>query len=171
MKKNQPDPLAMTASATCHCHSGRPYAECCGPLLSGDRIANTAEALMRSRYSAYVVRDIAYLLRSWHSTTRPAGIDPAAIPEWLGLQIVRTEKGLTTDHEGVVEFEATACAGEKVWRLHEVSRFVQEDGQWFYVDGDLKNDFPAVKSRGAKVGRNDPCPCGSGRKFKKCCGL
>lgn len=160
----------MTETHFCHCNSGRPYAECCEPLLSGDHAALTAEALMRSRYTAYVVRDIAYLLRSWHPSTRPDKIDPAAILEWRGLHIVSTEKGMEGDDEGVVEFKATSFSQKNPWELHEVSRFVKEDGQWLYVDGDIKNDPPPVAKRTPKVGRNDPCHCGSGKKFKKCCG-
>lgn len=133
----------MTDTNNCPCHSGRPYAECCEQLLSGAHPASTAEALMRSRYTAYVVRDIAYLLRSWNSSTRPDTIDPAAIPEWRGLHIVRIEKGMESDCRGVVEFIATSFSRENVWRLHEVSRFVQEGGQWFYIDGDIRDDpFP-----------------------------
>ena len=160
----------MTNTSICPCNSGRPYAECCKPLLSGDHLACTAEALMRSRYTAYVVRDIAYLLKSWHPSTRPDNIDTATIPEWSGLNIIRTEKGMETDSEGVVEFQATAFSPKNMLRLHEVSRFVKEDGQWLYVDGDIKNNPLPVERRGPKIGRNDPCHCGSGKKFKKCCG-
>ncbi|MDO9043320.1 MAG: YchJ family metal-binding protein [Desulfocapsaceae bacterium] len=160
----------MTNTSICPCNSGRPYAECCEPFFSGDRLACTAEALMRSRYTAYVVRDIAYLLKSWHPSTRPDTIDPASIPEWHDLNIIRTEKGLETDSEGVVEFQAAAFFRKKVCQLHEVSRFVKENDQWLYVDGDIKNDSLPVERRGPKIGRNDPCHCGSGKKFKKCCG-
>jgi len=161
----------MTNTHICHCNSDRPYAECCEPLLSGDRMACTAETLMRSRYTAYVVRDIAYLLKSWHPSTRPEKIDTATIPEWCGLHIVRTEKGMETDSEGVVEFQAASFSQKKAWRLHEVSHFVKEDGQWLYVDGDIKDDSLPIERRVPKVGRNGPCHCGSGKKFKKCCGL
>jgi SEC-C motif-containing protein len=161
----------MTNTSICPCNSGRPYAECCEPLLSGDHLACTAEALMRSRYTAYVVRDIAYLLKSWHTSTRPDSIDPATIPEWSGLNIIRTKKGMETDSEGVVEFQATAFFRKNVCQLHEVSRFVKENDQWLYVDGDIKNDSLPAEKKAPKVGRNDPCHCGSGKKFKKCCGI
>jgi SEC-C motif-containing protein len=154
----------------CPCNSNRPYTECCKPLLSGNRLACTAEALMRSRYTAYVVRDIDYLLSSWHPSTRPDKIDPATIPEWYALHVIRTEKGMETDSEGVIEFQATAFSRKNEWRLHEISRFVKEDGQWFYLDGDIKDDSLPLAIRGVKVGLNDPCHCGSGKKFKKCCG-
>jgi len=138
--------------------------DCCEPLLSGKGAALTAEALMRSRYTAYVLRDINYLLISWHPSTRPIGIDQATIPDWCGLQVIRSEHGAETDTEGVVEFSATALVRKQLFRLHEVSRFVKEEGQWFYTEGDLKGDDASSEQRDRKVGRNDPCPCGSGKK-------
>ena len=159
----------MTAINQCPCHSGAAFADCCEPLVSGRRAARTAEALMRSRYTAYVLRNVSYLLASWYPSTRPVTIDPATIPDWCGLQIVRTEKGTEEDTEGVVEFRATALSGERFCQLHEVSRFVQEEGLWFYTDGDLKVDAAPAERRVQRVGRNDACPCGSGKKYKKCC--
>jgi len=120
---------------------------------------------MRSRYTAYVKADAAYLLRTWRADTRPSAIDAATIPDWRGLEILRTEQGREEDSEGLVEFRATAQSAHGVVCLREVSRFVREAGQWLYVDGDLLDDGLA-----AKVGRNSLCPCGSGKKFKKCCG-
>jgi SEC-C motif-containing protein len=125
---------------------------------------------MRSRYTGYVAREVSYLLKTWHPSTRPSDIDTATIPDWHGLQIIRTEKGKETDKEGVVEFIATALSRRKILSLHEAGRFIKEDGQWFYVDGDIMEDSPSVAVAARKVGRNDPCPCGSGKKFKKCCG-
>lgn len=160
----------LDISKKCPCHSGKQYVDCCQPLLLGSSVAGTAEALMRSRYSAYVARDTDYLHRSWHPTTRPTEIDPVDITDWQGLEIIRTEKGLEADTEGIVEFKATFFSQKKTFQLHEVSRFVKEDGHWFYVDGDIKSGAPRVETRGPKIGRNDPCPCGSKKKFKKCCG-
>lgn len=124
---------------------------------------------MRSRYTAYVLRNVSYLLASWHPSTRPVAIAPETIPDWNGLQIVRTENGSETDREGVVEFWATALVGERFCQMHEVSRFVKEGGLWFYRDGDLREEAAPGERGVQKVGRNDLCPCGSGRKFKKCC--
>ena len=160
----------MTGNKPCPCNLGDPYSTCCEPLLTRDKNASTAEALMRSRYTAYVLLDVNYLLKTWHPSTRPANIDPATIPEWYGLHIVRTALGSETDDQGIVEFKATSLSQKKAWKLHEVSRFVKEDGQWFYVDGDIQGDPPPPVIRAKKVGRNEPCPCGSGKKFKKCCG-
>ncbi len=124
---------------------------------------------MRSRYCAYVLGDIPYVLRTWHPSTRPAAIDPAAIPDWCGLDILRTEQGQAGDDQGIVEFRATALLQGKVFILHEVSRFVREAGQWLYVAGDITADSAQAGSAAPKAGRNAPCPCGSGKKFKKCC--
>ena len=122
---------------------------------------------MRSRYTAYVLKDVNYLLRTWHSSTRPAAIVSAAIPEWCDLHVVRTEAGDESDNNGVVEFKAKAVGQKKIRTLHEVSRFEKENDQWLYVDGDMQ-ESPSVINN--KVGRNARCPCGSGKKYKKCCG-
>jgi len=128
----------MSASRSCPCRRGDEYAVCCGPLLAGDRPAATAEALMRSRYTAFAEGDADYLLRSWHSSTRPARLDLDET-RWQFLEIVRTERGGLFDDTGVVEFVAhyRTSAGRGV--LHEVSRFTREDGQWRYLDGDLED--------------------------------
>ncbi len=152
----------------CPCNSGAAFIDCCEPLVSGRCAALTALALMRSRYTAYVLRDTNYLRASWYPSTRPIAIDPDTIPDWQGLQVIRTEKGTASDTEGVVEFTATALLRKRFCRFHEVSRFVKEEGrQWFYTDGDLKGDAAPAERRVQKVGRNDPCPCGSGKKYKK----
>ena len=123
---------------------------------------------MRSRYSAYVVGNLDYLLQSWHPSTRPESIDPATVPQWHDLKILSTERGKENDLEGTVEFKAIGTSHGKRWELHEVSRFVKEEGQWLYVDADT--EINPAPHRTKKVGRNAPCPCGSNRKFKKCCG-
>jgi SEC-C motif-containing protein len=125
------------ATAACPCGSGRPYAECCGPLLAGERSAADAEALMRSRYTAYVRRDQPYLLATWHPSTRPAPPlfdDDDAPTRWLGLQV---RAHLPQGERAEVEFVARFKVGGRAQRLHERSRFVREGGQWLYVDGDL----------------------------------
>ena len=161
--------MDFTEVSSCPCCSGQMYEKCCGRYLDGDEAAPTAEALMRSRYTAYVLKRETYLLASWHDTTRPAdlGLDKDEDVEWQGLVIKAAEKGGPTDDRGTVEFVATFTAGGNAHRMHEKSRFVKEEGRWFYVDGDVKaQPIPAAAS---KVGRNEPCPCGSGKKYKKCC--
>jgi SEC-C motif-containing protein len=133
MKKITP-PLA----AGCWC--GRPAApaECCGRYLDQDAAAPTAEALMRSRYSAYVLRNEPYLLATWHVSTRPESLELADdATKWIGLEIKRSEAGGPGDERGLVEFVARYKVGGRAFRLHETSRFVREDGRWYYVDGDI----------------------------------
>ena len=151
----------------CPCGSGRAFADCCGPLLAGGAAA-TAEALMRSRYTAHVRGAIDYIVDT-HDARARASLDRRAIArwaqesDWLGLTILATDEAA-----GLVEFVARYRAGGREQRHHERSRFVRHDGRWFYRDGSHVPAAPAVKA--ATVGRNDPCPCGSGQKHKKCCG-
>ena len=127
---------------------------------------------MRSRYVAYTRRDQDYLLRSWHSSTRPATLDDPGSRQrdfrWLALRIVSGRGGGESDVDGVVEFVASCVVDGTDSELHEVSRFVREEGVWYYLDGEIRPT--RAKATGGKVGRNGPCPCGSGKKFKRCCG-
>ena len=122
----------------CPCGTARPYPDCCGRYHAGalHLQAPTAEALMRSRYSAFV-RDLSdYLLATWHTSTRPVQLEPnEAGLKWLGLQI-KAHRRIDAEH-ATVEFVARSKLGGRAQRLHELSRFVREDGRWFYVDGDL----------------------------------
>ena len=142
----------MNEAITCPCGSGLPYPDCCEPMILGAPAATT-EALMRSRYSAYALGCWDYLLDSWHPDTRPKELSPAEI-DWLGLSIVHSG-------EETVEFIAGFRQGRKIMRLRENSRFARINNRWYYVDGDCEL---------TEAGRNDPCPCGSGRKTKRCCG-
>ncbi|QNO38239.1 YchJ family protein [Protaetiibacter sp. SSC-01] len=126
----------MSGDAACPCGSGRGYAECCGPLHAGAP-ALTAEALMRSRFSAFARGDAAYLTASWHPSTQPAEVDLDADVVWRRLQIVDTVAGGPDDAEGVVEFRASYRAPDGAGLLHERSRFTRVDGRWVYVDGDV----------------------------------
>lgn len=125
-----------SANDPCPCGSGSTYGACCGPLHDG-KAAETAEALMRSRYSAYAVGHLDYVFRTWHPRTRPAGLSPAPDLTWLGLEVLRTVDGGPTDDTGVVEFRARfrSPSGEQV--MHETSRFERRGGRWVYVDGDV----------------------------------
>ncbi|MFZ1642012.1 MAG: YchJ family protein [Candidatus Contendobacter sp.] len=130
----------MNVATACPCGSGQSYPACCGPYLDHEQPQATPEALMRSRYSAYVLVREEYLLRTWHQSTRPGKLDlsgDAGTVNWLGLKIVRVEAGGPDDTRGVVEFVARYKVGGKAHRLHETSRFVRENGQWFYLDGTL----------------------------------
>jgi SEC-C motif domain protein len=124
----------------CHCGSQKNYISCCSPLLSGVLPATTAEAMMRSRYTAYVRKDEAYLLRTWHQSTRPKKLVLQGPVEWMGLQIRKAEGGGANELTGVVEFVANYKEEGISQQLTERSKFVKEKGQWFYVDGDTPKE-------------------------------
>ncbi len=131
-------PPPNTCPCPCPCGSGRAYAACCGRWHAGEHHlqAPDAEALMRSRYSAYVLGLGDYLHDTWHASTRPGeptDFDPAL--RWLGLD-VRRHLQVDAGH-ALVEFVARSKRAGRAMRLHETSRFVREAGRWFYVDGDL----------------------------------
>lgn len=123
---------ATAKPAACPC-GGALLDACCGPYLRGTAIAATAEQLMRSRYSAYVLGDEPYLQASWHPSTRPAQTAMDATAKWLGLEVRAARQ--TGEHSATVEFVARCRFAGGAQRLHEISRFVREDGRWFYVDG------------------------------------
>ena len=127
----------MDPNLPCPCGGPHGYGACCGRYHAGDLTAPTAEALMRSRYSAYVLDRRDYLLASWHPDTRPAAL---AAPEpglrWLGLEVRRTAQA--DDDHATVEFVARSKLGGRAQRLHEVSRFVRVAGNWLYVDGEQR---------------------------------
>ncbi len=124
-------------TADCPCGSGQPYPACCGRFHAGPLHlqAPDAEALMRSRYSAFVRGDADYLLATWHASTRPASLDLEPGVRWLGLE-VRRHRPIDNDH-ATVEFVARSRLAGRATRLHETSRFVREQGRWFYVDGEF----------------------------------
>jgi SEC-C motif-containing protein len=149
------------------------FEACCGPVIAGAPAA-TAEALMRSRYSAYAKRSYEHLERSLGTAQRKDYVPEEAkrwaeSSEWLGLTILRTEKGGPDDAEGLVEFSARFRAEGKDYEHVETALFGREDGRWVYA-GQVPPKGQTVRRETPKVGRNDPCPCGSGRKYKKCCG-
>ena len=128
----RPDPK----TPDCPCGNKIPYAHCCGRWHNGAP-APDAETLMRSRYCAYVLRLEPYLLETWHATTRPKSLDlmTEQAQKWLGLQI--KNYSVTGEDSAIVEFVARYSVGGRAVRLHEVSRFVRENGRWFYVDGEF----------------------------------
>jgi SEC-C motif-containing protein len=158
----------------CPCKSGKTFGECCGPVLSGAVKAETAEALMRARYSSYVTGDVGFLRTSATKAVQEDFDENASrawsnAAEWHGLEIISTERGQPGDDDGVVEFRALYSANGEFCNHHEVSNFVREADGWKFADGELVGEKPIVREE-PKVGRNDPCPCGSGKKYKKCCG-
>ena len=121
---------------SCACGSTHAFERCCGRWLAGEP-APTAEALMRSRYTAYTRADHAYLLATWHPSTRPAAIEglPAGV-KWLGLDVRHAHE---LGDRATVEFVARTKLAGRASRLHETSRFVRENGRWFYVDGVVRD--------------------------------
>jgi SEC-C motif-containing protein len=125
----------LAYSGRCPCLSGEQYDECCGRFHSGDAHAPTAEQLMRSRYSAFVVLEAEYLLRTWHPRTRPASLELDPDLEWRRLDILSTRQGGPLDREGTVEF-AAHFKNERERGVHrETSRFLRHDKRWYYLDG------------------------------------
>ncbi|TDD30317.1 hypothetical protein E1218_01800 [Kribbella turkmenica] len=120
-------------SEPCPCGLDSSYADCCGRLHDGRASAATAEELMRSRYSAFAVRDAAYLLRTWAAATRPAGLRLDDDIHWTGLEILATTGGSPFHTEGTVEFRAHYELDGRPSHQQELSRFVRENGDWVYV--------------------------------------
>lgn len=140
VKRGARRPAAEDPDRTCPCGSMQPYAECCGRLHRRETSAATAEQLMRSRFSAFSVGDAAYLLRTWHSSTRPARLPLDPGQHWTRLDILGTDQGGLFDSTGAVEFRAHYRASGQAGTLHERSRFVREDGQWVYLRATPSSD-------------------------------
>lgn len=154
----------------CPCGSGNTYATCCHPYISGEMLAPTSEKLMRSRYTAYAVVEIPYLMAT--ALAGPQWVeDPAKTKAWAEsvtfqrLEIIDLVNGLESDSEGIVEFKAWYKDKEGLHCMYERSTFKKEDQAWMYEKG----TFLSIE-KPPKIGRNEPCPCGSGKKYKKCCG-
>jgi SEC-C motif-containing protein len=159
---------------TCHCGKGASFETCCAPLLKGEKKAKTAEELMRSRYSAFVEANIDYIMDTHHPETvkdidRDGTLEWAKESEWLGMEILETEAGGETDSEGRVDFCASYKLKGSQVDHRESALFKKENDTWYFVDGS-QIAGPPVRREGPKLGRNDPCTCGSGKKYKKCCG-
>lgn len=158
----------------CHCGTEIDFDQCCNLYLTGEDLAPTAEALMRSRYSAYVTGNIEYIELTHDPKTRHE-LDRSELSKWSksskwhGLEVLKKEAGNEQDRRGFVEFRAHYEIGDHEYAHHENAEFYKEDGEWFYLDGEAMGKDPFVRED-PKVGRNDPCTCGSGKKFKKCCG-
>lgn len=157
--------------SACPCGTGKSYEDCCGPYIAGTSLPPTAEALMRSRYSAFGQRAVDYLHdtlapEARHDFDRKTTEQLCDEGQWEGLEIRTCEAGGTADEAGTVEFVATYKHADQPVVHHETGTFRKEDGRWYYVDGHMGPQPRRV----VKIGRNDPCLCGSGKKYKKCCG-
>jgi SEC-C motif domain protein len=165
--------IGINEMTNCPCGSDKSFGECCEPFLKGMSNAPTAEALMRARYCAYAMADIDFIERTIHSSTRAEfnrenARKWAEESQWHGLEILNAIGGKEDDAEGTVEFIATYSQKDESVKHHEVSTFRKEDEAWAFVDGRMSNQ-PFRRDQ-PKIGRNDPCHCGSGKKYKKCCG-
>lgn len=158
--------------SNCHCGIEKPFEKCCQPIIQG-KPAPTAEALMRARYSAYVVGDIDFLNASLAPEERH-DFDPEQAKSWsenstwLGLTVHGVRGGGADDQVGQVDFTASYEYQGARQDHRELASFKRIDGVWHYTDGRMRSHDPVV--RGPKTGRNEPCPCGSGKKYKQCHG-
>lgn len=130
----------LAQTARCPCGTGHTYGDCCAPLHRGDAEAPTAEALMRSRFTAFAAGDAAYLLTTWHPRTRPAELDLDPARRWLRLDVLATGAGGPFDDTGTVEFEAHYRRAGQRGAMHERSRFTRVGGAWRYLDGEPDGD-------------------------------
>lgn len=145
-------------SNLCPCGSGQPYHECCEPLHRGQAAASP-EALMRSRFTAFVLWLPDYLKATWHPSARPGELSLESSPEWTTLEIKSSHQ---SGDNGSVHFRAIHRMASEWGFLEENSAFVREQGCWYYLSGDTREGL-------LRPGRNDRCPCGSGKKHKACC--
>jgi len=157
---------------SCPCGSGADYSACCEPIITGKKAAETAEQLMRARYSAHVKIDVDFIYESNHPDFRKdynhkGTKEWAENSEWHGLEILDTLDGGSKDDSGEVEFIAKYRDKTGIRSYHERAQFVRKGKKWFFTEGKIVKGEPVSSN---KVGRNDPCPCGSGQKYKKCCG-
>lgn len=157
----------------CPCGCDKSFDECCEPFLNGTSNAPTAEVLMRARYSAFAMANVDFIERTTHSSTKAEFNQEntrkwAEESQWHSLEILNVIGGQEDEAEGTVEFIATYSQNDERVEHHEVSTFRKEAGIWAFVDGHMANQ-PFRRDQ-PKIGRNDPCYCGSGKKFKKCCG-
>ena len=164
----------MSDSNACPCGSGLPFEKCCEPYLLDRKAAPTAEALMRARYAAYSLCSIDYLYQTSGPKVRKefdaeGSKKWSESAEWTGIEVLNKEGGGENDETGTVEFIAHYTIKETPFDHHEISQFRKIDGEWRFIDGKIIGPAP-IRREQPKIGRNDPCPCGSGKKYKKCCG-
>jgi SEC-C motif-containing protein len=150
----------------CPCGSGQAFRECCQPYLAGQAHAPTAEALMRSRYTAYYQGQVDYLIATHHPSRRTPDqrttlAHSVRTTVWVRLSVLATQQGQPQDRQGTVEFVAYHSAPQP-GQIHERSRFIKPKERWFYLEGDM---LPPLLPK-----RNEPCWCGSGKKYKACHG-
>lgn len=166
--------MSIASSANCPCDSGLTFAQCCEPFLKRKSKPATAEQLLRSRYSAFVVGDVDYIVDTHHSKTKK-DVKRDEIAQWSkestwkGMKVLEKEAGEASDDKGVLIFHAQYEQNGKHQDHMERSFFEKENGEWRFLDAHGIHQGTYVRAE-PKVGRNDPCACGSGKKSKKCHG-
>ena len=162
------DTQASRRGQPCPCGSGKNFEDCCGPAIDGSRPATTAEQLMRSRFTAHVVRDHAYLHRTYQATAQQPYVEEldSSPINWTRL-VVHSHEAEPKPGVSYVEFSAYFQEEDGEHVMQEKAEFHRSNGTWLYTRA-LRNG-PAPVKVAPKVGRNDPCPCGSGKKYKHCC--
>jgi SEC-C motif-containing protein len=164
----------FTAQSNCPCTSGKPYGSCCQPIQTGKAKAKSAEELLRARYSSFVTGNIDFILATHHSSTKH-DVNREEIESWSkgstwkGLEILQKEAGEAKDETGTIIFHAKYDFEGKEQDHYEKSTFEKEGGEWKFLDAMPLRNGPYVREE-PKIGRNDPCSCGSGKKYKKCHG-
>lgn len=184
----------MTKHSNCPCGSQKSYADCCEIAHKNHAAVTTPAQLMRSRYSAHALQLVDYVIDTYHPSCQAElqreSITQSVASHWIKLDVADVQKGCD-ENEGFVTFFAYFEDEKQLYCLGERSRFLRENGLWYYIDGEfIEQDPPAMnepepietsaaseaqiplphRTNAEKVGRNDPCTCGSGKKFKKCCG-
>ena len=155
----------------CYCCSSKPFDECCEPFIKGVKNPNSAEQLMRSRFSAYATAHYHYILETY-TKEKQQGLSVEELAKsaqgatWFALKVHPTLAANSKPNTAIVEFTAYYFENKSMYQLHETSNFNIEDGKWRYHDGVLHDDCGKIK-----YGRNLPCVCGSNKKFKQCCSL
>lgn len=150
------------STQSCPCGNLKPYTHCCGRYISGEQVPPDAETLMRSRYTAYTQQNNDWLLATWYPSQRTPQLSAALQSDdnqtqWLGLNVI-SHLHEKDSNEAFVTFFARYRDNQQTSAIYERSRFLLEEHRWYYIDGVH-----------LQAGRNDACPCGSGKKYKKCC--
>ncbi len=162
----------------CPCGSKKDYQECCQITHNSHSLVCSPEQLMRSRYSAHVLNNVEYVIQTYHPSCKAesqrSSITESVDLNWCQLEIIDSSKCCENEQgilQGFVEFIAYYREEDKLYTLHERSRFLYQNELWYYIDGTfIEKSIEGNRSNPVKIKRNDPCPCKSGKKFKKCCG-
>lgn len=162
-----------TLSDPCPCGSGKTLGTCCGRYFDGKESPSTPEELLRSRYTAHVTHHHEYLINTTHSEYKSQESEADIAKwidqlEWKGLTILTATGGKQKDSTASIFFIAQFSVNGIPREMKETAHFIKENGKWFYTYGDVEGHI-TYKRETPKIGRNDPCSCGSGKKYKKCC--